>query len=80
MSALLMIVTSAGTIPNGDATGLWLEEFALPYNVLREAGHTTTAASPKGGATPIDPRSQGDGDDHPEWQDAAEVLVDRLVG
>lgn len=75
MSAILMIVTSADTMPNGEATGLWLEEFAVPYNVLRQAGHTLATASPKGGATPIDPRSQdGDGDDHPQWQDAAEVL------
>lgn len=74
MSSILMIVTSADRMPNGDRTGLWLEEFAVPYNVLREAGHSITAASPKGGATPIDPRSSSGAERHPEWSDAAQVL------
>ena len=71
MANILMIVTSAGMMPNGDPTGLWLEEFAVPHAVLSEAGHTLTVASPQGGDTPIDPRSSGDADKHPEWQDAA---------
>ena len=74
MANILMIVTSAGMMPNGDATGLWLEEFAVPYNVLRDAGHAITVASPKGGDTPIDPRSSGDAEKHPEWQEAAQRL------
>jgi putative intracellular protease/amidase len=71
MASILMIVTSAGTMPNGKPTGLWLEEFAIPYNTLRDAGHALTVASPMGGDTPIDPRSSGDAQKHPEWQDAA---------
>jgi putative intracellular protease/amidase len=74
MANILMIVTSAGTMPNGDPTGLWLEEFAVPYGVLRDAGHTPTVASPQGGDTPIDPRSSDDAQKHPEWQDAAQHL------
>jgi len=73
MAAILMIVTSAGTMPNGERTGLWLEEFAVPYNTLRDAGHTITVASPKGGSTPIDPRSD-EASKHPEWRDAAQRL------
>lgn len=73
MAAILMIVTSAGTMPNGERTGLWLEEFAVPYNTLRDAGHRITVASPKGGRTPIDPRSD-EAAKHPEWRDAAQQL------
>ena len=60
MAHVLMIVTSAARMSNGEPTGLWLEEFAVPYNLLRNAAHQITVASPKGGATPIDPRSTKD--------------------
>ena len=39
MSRILMVATSADALPNGQPTGLWLEEFAVPSIVLREAGH-----------------------------------------
>ena len=74
MANILMIVTSAGRMPNGAPTGLWLEEFAVPHDVLRDAGHTLTVASPKGGDTPIDAKSAGDADTHPEWEEAARRL------
>jgi putative intracellular protease/amidase len=74
MAAILIIVTSAGTMPNGERTGLWLEEFAVPYDTLRDAGHEITVASPKGGATPIDPRSDKDAGKHPEWNEASQRL------
>ena len=38
-------------------TGFWLEEFAAPYFVFRDAGVDLTLASPKGGQPPIDPKS-----------------------
>jgi len=41
----------------GQKTGLWLEEFAAPYFVFRDAGVHITLASPKGGQPPIDPKS-----------------------
>jgi hypothetical protein len=41
----------------GRTTGFWLEEFAAPYFVFRAAGVELTLASPKGGAPPIDPKS-----------------------
>lgn len=75
MAQILMIVTSASRLPNGEPTGLWLEEFAVPYNLLRNAGHTITVASPQGGATPIDPRS-AKGETPTEWTDAASRLQD----
>jgi putative intracellular protease/amidase len=57
-SRILFVVTSAnrmGTAP--DATGSWLEEIAAPYYAFRDARCAVTLASPKGGAAPIDPKS-----------------------
>ncbi|HEN8798349.1 TPA: type 1 glutamine amidotransferase domain-containing protein [Pseudomonas putida] len=41
----------------GRSTGLWLEEFLVPYYALKDAGQQIRLASPKGGAAPIDPAS-----------------------
>lgn len=54
---VLMVVTSHDHFPNGHPTGLWLEEFAVPYVMLQQAGYSITVASPSGGAAPVDPRS-----------------------
>src|ERR1700735_3942769 len=55
---ILMVLTSHDQLGNtGRKTGLWLEEFAAPYFVFRDAGVELTLASPKGGQPPIDPKS-----------------------
>lgn len=55
---ILMVMTSHDQLGNtGRKTGLWLEEFAAPYFVFRDAGANITLASPKGGQPPIDPKS-----------------------
>lgn len=55
---ILMVITSHDQLGNtGHKTGLWLEEFAAPYFVFRDAGVNLTLASPKGGQPPIDPKS-----------------------
>ena len=55
---ILMVLTSHDQLGNtGRKTGLWLEEFAAPYYVFRDAGINVTLASPKGGQPPIDPKS-----------------------
>jgi putative intracellular protease/amidase len=55
---ILMILTSHDQLGNtGRKTGFWLEEFAAPYFVFRDAGADLTLASPKGGQPPIDPKS-----------------------
>lgn len=41
----------------GEKTGLWIEEFATPYYLLKDAGVQITIASPTGGISPVDPRS-----------------------
>ena len=53
-----MVLTSHDQLGNtGRKTGFWLEEFAAPYFVFRDAGVELTLASPKGGQPPLDPKS-----------------------
>jgi putative intracellular protease/amidase/predicted enzyme related to lactoylglutathione lyase len=55
---ILMVLTSHDQLGNtGRPTGFWLEEFAAPYFVFRDAGVELTLASPKGGQPPLDPKS-----------------------
>ncbi|MBT9392640.1 type 1 glutamine amidotransferase domain-containing protein [Hymenobacter sp. NST-14] len=55
---ILMVLTSHDELGNtGHKTGFWLEEFAAPYYVFKDAGATLTLASPKGGQPPLDPKS-----------------------
>lgn len=55
---ILMVLTSHDQLGNtGRTTGFWLEEFAAPYFVFRDAGVELTLASPKGGQPPVDPKS-----------------------
>src|SRR5262245_38685363 len=64
---ILMVLTSHDQLGNtGRKTGFWLEEFAAPYFVFRDAGVDLSLASPKGGQPPIDPKS-----DLPEIQTLA---------
>ena len=55
---ILMVLTSHDQLGDtGKKTGFWLEEFAAPYYVFKDAGATLTVASPLGGQAPIDPSS-----------------------
>ena len=66
---ILMVLTSHDQLGDtGDKTGFWLEEFASPYYVFKDANAEVTLASPKGGQPPLDPKS-----DQPDFQtDATE--------
>jgi putative intracellular protease/amidase len=55
---ILMVLTSHDQLGDtGRKTGFWLEEFAAPYFVFRDADVELTLASPKGGQPPLDPKS-----------------------
>ena len=55
---ILIVLTSHDQLGDtGKKTGFWLEEFAAPYYVLKDAGAAITLASPKGGQPPLDPQS-----------------------
>ena len=61
---VLIVLTSHDKLGNtGEKTGFWLEEFAAPYYVLKDAGADIVLASPKGGQPPLDPKS-----DQPDFQ------------
>ena len=58
---ILMVLTSHDQLGDtGNKTGFWLEEFAAPYYVFKDAGADITLASPKGGQPPLDPSSGAD--------------------
>ena len=55
---ILMVLTSHDKLGDtGKKTGFWLEEFAAPYYVFKDAGAAITLASPRGGQPPLDPKS-----------------------
>lgn len=58
---ILMILTSHDQLGDtGKKTGFWLEEFAAPYYVFKDAGAQISLASPAGGMPPLDPKSDAD--------------------
>lgn len=58
---ILMVLTSHAQLGNtGKKTGFWLEEFAAPYYVFKDAGAEVVLASPHGGQPPLDPKSDAD--------------------
>lgn len=64
---ILMVLTSHNELGNtGKKTGFWLEEFAAPYYIFKDAGAEITLASPRGGQPPLDPKS-----DENDFQTAA---------
>ena len=64
---ILMVLTSHDKLgTTGEKTGFWLEEFAAPYYVFKDAGAKVTLASSLGGQPPLDPKS-----DSPDFQTEA---------
>ena len=67
MKKILRVLTSQERLGDtGLKTGFWLEEFAAPYYVFKDAGHAITLVSPAGGQPPLDPKS-----DAPDFQTEA---------
>ncbi|MDH5595067.1 MAG: type 1 glutamine amidotransferase domain-containing protein [Gammaproteobacteria bacterium] len=61
---ILMVLTSHSELgKTGEKTGFWLEEFASPYYVFKDAKAEITLATPNGGQPPLDPKS-----DTPDFQ------------
>ncbi|PWF48989.1 type 1 glutamine amidotransferase domain-containing protein [Massilia glaciei] len=64
---ILMVLTSHDRLGDtGKKTGFWLEEFAAPFYIFKDADAHITLASPKGGQPPLDPKS-----DEPDAQTEA---------
>lgn len=64
---ILIVLTSHSQLGDtGQKTGFWLEEFATPYYIFKDANADVTIASPGGGQPPLDPKS-----DEPDFQTEA---------
>ncbi len=59
---ILMAVTSCDRLDEEHPTGLWLEEFAVPYLAFVKMGYRVAVTSPRGGKIPLDPRSIASGE------------------
>ncbi len=66
---ILMVVTNHSTLTSDHKTGLWLEEFAVPYNAFKNQGYEIKVTSIEGGDIPLDPNSLSE-ESHPEWEEA----------
>ena len=71
---ILMVTTSASRLPSGHPTGLWLDEFAVPFEHFVEQGAAITVASPLGGPVPLDPKTEPSDRQRTKWQGALHAL------
>lgn len=80
-SKVLILATSVDQFTTADRkTGVWLEEFAVPYSLFIKAGLEVTVVSPKGGAVPIDPASLPKTDQQKAaWSDGMAALKNSLA-
>ncbi|EHL77977.1 MULTISPECIES: type 1 glutamine amidotransferase domain-containing protein [Bacillus] len=69
---ILMVVTNHTTITDDHKTGLWLEEFAVPYLTFKEKGYDVKVTSINGGEVPLDPNSIKE--KNPDWVEAEKEL------
>lgn len=70
---ILMVVTNHSKVTEDYKTGLWLEEFAVPYNVFKVEGYKIKVTSIQGGEVPLDPNSIPK-QKNEAWQEAEEEL------
>ena len=73
---ILMIVTSHSRIDDEHSTGIWFEEFAIPYTKFIQQGHKVTVVSPAGGNAPLDANSLQDYQTSDENEAAKLALLD----
>lgn len=76
--SILMIVTSHNRIDDEHPTGIWFEEFSIPYSLFNNQGYRVTVASPLGGAAPVDPGSLEDIEATEQNEKAKNVLDETL--
>lgn len=72
---VLMVVTNHTTISDDHKTGLWLEEFAVPYLIFKDKGYDVKVTSISGGEVVLDPNSI---EEKAEWKGAEEELKNTL--
>ena len=70
---VLIVVTNFSGNESIKETGVWLEEFAVPYLVFRDTGYELTTASPLGGLAPVDEGSMSCSNPE-EWDECIRIL------
>lgn len=76
---VLFVTTSSSSLAPGHPTGLWLEEFAIPYLAVTQAGISVTVASPHGGPVPLDPKTAPDETQRQDWASALQALASSVT-
>lgn len=71
---ILIATTSCDSLTEEHRTGLWLEEFAIPFYKFLAAGASLVIASPKGGQVPLDPKTRPTDEQKVEWAEALKAL------
>ncbi|MBA5248455.1 MAG: type 1 glutamine amidotransferase domain-containing protein [Gammaproteobacteria bacterium] len=74
MKNILIVVTNCNITPKNKPTGIWLEEYTIPYQLFTQAGFKIETTSIKGGAAPIDPRSNPTDEQSKQWAEAIQSL------
>ncbi|OXS60193.1 glutamine amidotransferase [Bacillus sp. DSM 27956] len=73
-----MVLTNESKIDDEHETGLWLSEFAEPYEEFKNQGFGVDVASLKGGRIPLDPNSLDD-EQVDKWKGVTKELDQTLV-
>lgn len=76
---ILLVVTSHDRVDATHRTGVWFDEFAVPYQMFQAQGLDITVASPRGGSVPLDPRGEPKGDDIEKTVEARAVLQQTIA-
>lgn len=66
--SILIIVTTFSNIGTDKKTGIWFEEYAVPYMAFFNKNYNITVASINGGKVPVDPHSMSKQDELKDWQ------------
>ncbi|UII58694.1 type 1 glutamine amidotransferase domain-containing protein (plasmid) [Cytobacillus spongiae] len=74
-----MVLTNESKIDDEHETGLWLSEFAEPYEEFTKQGYQVDVASIKGGRIPLDPNSLDDDEQVEKWKGITKELDQTMV-
>ncbi len=74
---ILIVTTNFSEINEDIHTGVWLEEFAVPFLTFTATGYDVVVSSPLGGVSPIDDNSLSCSNPM-EWDDAAKYLKNTI--
>lgn len=54
---ILFVLSNVSEFDDKHKTGIWFEEFSIPFNKMKKEGFKTTIASPDGGLVTVDEKS-----------------------